>query len=462
MAGMAMAQEGSGGLLPTGSWPTVAGRLWRLSWPIVLARIGIMTMGLTDAMVVGRFSARELGYQALGWAPTAIILTTGVGLMTGVQVMAARRIGEGRPDLTGAVLRRGLVYGGLVGLACTMLTGFGGPAFLRALGLDRDLVAGASRVLWVLSLSLAPYLMSIALSFWLEGLGRPGPGLWSMWAANGVNLALNLWLVPGGLGVAAMGAVGAACATVASRTAILVFLAVYVARDPSSRGLGVFGRPAPDPRASAEQRRVGYGAGASYFVEAGAFAGMNIVAAWISPLAVAAWSIVLNVTAMVFMVPLGLAGATAVLVGSAWGAGDRRGVVRAAVVGCGVSGGVGIAVSLAVWPTARWVAGAYATDPSLIALAGAALALAAGFFMPDAVQVVAAQALRARGDVVVPTVTHTASYAVLMLPLGWALAHPAHLGLTGVMWAVIVASWLAAGLLVARFVQLARRDGLAA
>src|SRR5262245_58027573 len=82
-------------------------QLMKLSGPVGLSRLGIMVMGLTDALVVGRFSATQLGHHALGWAPTSVILTMTVGLLAGVQVMTARRIGEGRRDLTGAVLRRG-------------------------------------------------------------------------------------------------------------------------------------------------------------------------------------------------------------------------------------------------------------------------------------------------------------------------------------------------------------------
>src|SRR5215211_606092 len=73
--------------------------LLRLSGPVVLSRLGIMAMGLCDAIVVGNFSARELGYHALAWAPTSVVLTMGVGLLIGVQVMTARRIGEGRRDM---------------------------------------------------------------------------------------------------------------------------------------------------------------------------------------------------------------------------------------------------------------------------------------------------------------------------------------------------------------------------
>jgi len=43
-----------------------------------------------------------------------------------------------------------------------------------------------------------------------------------------------------------------------------------------------------------------------------------------------------------------------------------------------------------------------------------------------------------------------------MLPLGWALAIPAGLGLAGILWAVIIASFISAGLLLGRFAWLAR------
>ena len=40
--------------------------LLRLAGPVFMARLGVMAMGLTDSIVVGRFSATQLGYHALG------------------------------------------------------------------------------------------------------------------------------------------------------------------------------------------------------------------------------------------------------------------------------------------------------------------------------------------------------------------------------------------------------------
>jgi MATE family multidrug resistance protein len=103
------------------------------------------------------------------------------------------------------------------------------------------------------------------------------------------------------------------------------------------------------------------------------------------------------------------------------------------------------------------VAEAYTTSLEALALAGPGLAIACLFFPPDCVQVVVAQALRARGDVWVPTMTHLISYVGVMAPLAWFLALPKGMGLAGEIWAVVVASYLSAGFLLFRFAILARR-----
>jgi len=298
----------------------------------------------------------------------------------------------------------------------------------------------------------------VAASFWLEGLARPGPGAWAMWIANAVNLALDLLLVPGTFGLPALGAMGGAWATTGARTFLAVFMLGYIVLMPEARDLGVFRKPERDRAAEAEQRRIGFGAGASNFFEVAAFASMNIIGGWLGGLAVAAWAIVLNVAAIVFMVPLGLSTAAAVRVGRAYGARDPAGVNRAAGVAFAVTAVFGVLVSLAIWPSAELISHAYTSNALTIAMAVPALALACLMFLPDALQVVAAQALRARGDVWLPTCTHLTSYILIMMPLAYWLAIPRHMGIIGMTIAVVAASFVSGLLLLGRFWMLSRRD----
>ncbi|MFO1015064.1 MAG: MATE family efflux transporter [Caulobacteraceae bacterium] len=432
--------------------------LLKLAGPVILGRLGIMIMGLTDAIVVGRYSATQLGYHALGWAPSAVVMTVALGLLSGVQVMTSRAIGEGRLAETGAVLRRGLAYALQMGLAASAILLAGGSWFLHSIGLEKDLADGSSAVLMVFALSMPATTISVACSSWLEAHGRPGPATALMWAANAVNLAIDLVLVPGGFGIAPMGAIGGGWATFGARAFLAIATLAYILRLKEARAWGVFDKPPRDPPAEAEQRRVGYGSGASNFFEVASFSGMNIIAGWIGPIAVAGYSIVLNVASVVFMVPLGLATATAVLVGRAYGRRDDEGIRRAALIGFAVAGAFGVVINIVVALLPGPIAGLYTRDAAALALTVPALLFCSLLFAPDALQVVVAQALRARGDVWPPTFTHLASYILVMTPMAYVLAIPMHMGLMGLIWGINVSGVVSAGLLLGRFWMLSRKS----
>jgi MATE family multidrug resistance protein len=77
---------------------------------------------------------------------------------------------------------------------------------------------------------------------------------------------------------------------------------------------------------------------------------------------------------------------------------------------------------------------------------------------PDGGQVVAAQALRARGDNWFPTASHVLAYVLVMPPLALWLAEHHGQGVAGLMQAILWASVLSYGVLVARFWHLGRSE----
>ncbi|MCA6226776.1 MATE family efflux transporter [Phenylobacterium sp.] len=431
--------------------------LFTLAWPVVISRLGMMTMGLCAAVVVGHHSAIQLGWHAIAWAPTMVVLVVGTSLLGGVQVMTARAMGEGRPEETGAVLRRGLVYGAKVGFLAGAVLFLLGPWILGLLQLPDDLVAGATPPLRIFALSMPFLVIGSACSAWLEGLGRPRVGAVLMWAANLVNLLALLVLVPGTFGLPALGAAGAATATLIARSLLTLALALYILRMPEARRFGVFTPAPPAQAAASEQTRIGLGAGASGFFEMAAFAGMNVIAGWLGTIPVATWSIVVNVISLAFMVPLGIATAVSVLVGRAYGSGDAAAIRRISLIAYGVTIAFCLLVSLVCWLAAGSIASGYTNDAATLALAIPALVLAAAVIPLDALQVVIAQSLRARGDIVIPTFTHFVSYVLVMAPLAWFLALPAGRGVNGIVEGVMIASLLSAGLLLARFLFLSRK-----
>jgi MATE family multidrug resistance protein len=197
--------------------------LLRLAGPVALARLGIIGMAMVDVIVVGQLAPDELPHQALGWAPTAVFLVAAIGLLQGVQVLAARALGEKKPSGAGMALRRGLVIAGLAGALSAALMWMGGENLFATFGVEADLVAPSARVMNVLALSIPLHLFYIAGTYFLEGIKKPGISTVVMWLANGVNLALNLLWVP------EHGAMGSAWATVGARVFLAAALILQLA-----------------------------------------------------------------------------------------------------------------------------------------------------------------------------------------------------------------------------------------
>jgi MATE family multidrug resistance protein len=426
--------------------------LVRLAWPVALARLGIMGMGVVDVIVVGQLAPDELPHQALGWAPTGVMLVTGIGLLTGVQVLAARAIGAGAPEQAGGAWRRGLIVAAVAGALAVALMWLGGAGIFTTFGIGAELAEPSAAVMRILALSVPLHLAYIATAFFVEAIQRPTASMIVMWGANAVNLGLNLWLVP------EHGAIGSAWSTFGARLFLAGALIIWVLTMKAGARHGV--RRRAHAPSFPSLLRVGAAAAVSQAAEAGAFSSMTIIAGRIGEHAVSAYQILLNMLAVVFMIALGLATATAVLTSEAVGRKSPRDAVRASWTGLGLNTLCMVAVGLAFLLFAHPIARAYTADAALVALIASLMPLTAAILAPDGGQVVAAAALRARGDNWFPTASHILAYALVMPPLGFFLAERGGQGVSGLMAAIFWASVLSVGVLSARMWLLGRQSAV--
>jgi len=430
--------------------------LFRLSWPVVMSRLGIMLMSLLDTIVVGQTSTAELGFlmqaQSLYW----VFGLTCMGLLMGVQVKTAHFLGSGDEHRIGAVFQRGLGYALVLGLGFMAMLLLAGPPFLRAT-VQPAIARGSHLPLILFASSMPVFLCGAVATQFLEALGRTRDVLIATLMANALNVVLLFVLVPGHahiLGIGFHGAMGAAAATLIARVAQAAGMLIHVLTLRAARPYGLLDIQPEDHAAAAEQRHIGYATGAAYFIEVAAFGGMTVFAGHIGEDAAASWAILLNFASVVFMVPMGLSAGCSVLVGRAFGAGDRAGLARTGRVSFMAAGlfmtGVVAGVLLLSGVLTRF----YTHDAQLIPVVRQGLLLSCLFFIPDGLQVVGAQALRARKDILAPTVIHYVSYGAIMLPLGYVFSLMLELGVPGLVLAVAVASLVAGGFQTARFLWL--------
>jgi multidrug resistance protein, MATE family len=424
-------------------------RLISLALPVTLARIGIMGMGLVDAVVVGRLAPGELPHQALGWAPTSVMLVTAIGLLTGVQVLGARAFGAQTLEEAGGALQRGLVVSAVSGALAILLVYIFGEQLLTLFGIEPALAQPSARITRILILSVPLHLVYVCTAFFVEAIQRPLISTWLMWIANLLNLALNLWLVP------KLGALGSAWSTVGARGFLAVSLLWWAVRLPEARALGLRQRVATPGYGAF--LRVGGAAAVSQAAESSAFSGMTVIAGRIGAQVVASYQIVLNVLALVFMVALGFATATAVLTAEAVGKQSDRDVKRASWAGLAVNSGVMACIGLLVFGFAGAIAAAYTVDRDVSQLVAQCMPLAAAVMIVDGGQTVAASALRAQNDNWFPTGSHLLAYALIMPGLGYLFAELQGHGVRGLVLAILWSSVFSVAVLALRLWWLTRR-----
>lgn len=424
--------------------------LLRLAGPVALARLGIIGMGIADVVMVGQLAPDELPHQALGWAPTAVFLVASIGLLQGVQVLAARSIGEKNPKGAAVALRRGLVIAFAAGVCSAIPMWAFGPHLFSAFGVESALVTPSARVMAVLALSVPMHLLYVAGTYFLEAIKKPGISSAVMWAANAVNLGLNWLWVP------EHGAIGSAWATFGARVflALAILVCIWFLRDRSYYGVRATGGTGPSYRALLG---VGIAAAVSQAVEAGAFSAMTFIAGRLGAHVVAAYQILLNLMAFVFMIALGLAAATSVLVSEAIGRRAPADAARAGWTGLGLNIIVMLIMAVLILGFAGPIGRLYTVDVSLAALIASLIWAAAITLIPDGAQVVTASALRARGDNWFPTFSHIFAYAVVMPVLGYWLAERQHMEVAGLLIAIFWSSVASSSVLVLRWWALARR-----
>lgn len=418
--------------------------LLRIAGPVALARLGILGMATVDLIVVGQQAPDQLPYQLLAGVPVYVFLVGAIGLLQGVQVLAARSIGEGNPLGAGLVFRRGLMLAILAGVVSVGVTWAAGARVFEILGIERSLAEPSAAVMRVLILSVPLHLLYVAATFFLEAIKKPGISTVIMWLANGVNLGLNLLWVP------EHGAVGSAWATVGARVFLsgALLICIFLMREGARFGVRKNAGVGPGYGALLA---VGAPAAVSQAAEAGAFQAMNVIAGRLGPSVVSTYGIMLNLMAIVFMVALGLAAATAVLVSEAIGRQAPHDAARAGWTGIGLNAIAMVICAIGVVACAPLIGRAYTADAELAALLASFMWIAALVLHPDGAQVVAASALRARSDNWFPTFSHVLAYAIVMPVFGWWWAEHQRMGVAGLMFAIFAASVLSAGVLLLRW-----------
>ena len=390
-------------------WRTEFGATLRLALPLAATNLLQMLIHAVDVIFIARLGDQPLAASSLGIAVFGLTMWAMTGMTGACAPLIAAELGRRGPAVREVrrTVRMGLwvsVGFGLLGMGI----GFAGEAILLATGQDAQIAALSGRFLAILSWAMIPMILASVFRIFVAALGKPAYATAITLLALGTNILGNWVLVFGNLGAPALGLEGSALSSLITSLAMIAAYVVVIQRDRTLRRYQILGRWwRPEWQRLRQIMLIGSPIALTVLAEAGLFSGAALLMGRIGPVELAAHTLALNLAALTFQIPFGIAQAATIRVGYHFGAQDRAAAGRAGwsallvsvlfmgVMAAGMMLAPRFILSLYVDPAAP-------QNAAMVAFAVQYLIVAAAFQLFDGAQAVAAGALRGLQDTRMP------------------------------------------------------------
>jgi multidrug resistance protein, MATE family len=431
----------------------------KLAAPMAMTQLGQIAMMTTDLAMIGRLGAEAVAAASLAHTILFVSFTFGMGLVSAVAPLAAQAFGARDPHLIRRALRVGLWAALAISLPLMALR-FWAEQILVMLGQAPATAHHAHEYMAGLVWTILPALWFMAIRGFMSAINRPEPVLWITLAAIPANALLVYLLLFGAFDLPPLGLFGAGLGTSIVNVSMFVAIVGFAMYRRPFRKYHVFGHFwHMDWPLMRRLIVIGAPISFSFLLEYGLFGAAGLLMGLISTSALAAHQIALQVAAILYMVPFGISMAATVRVGHAVGRGDAGAIRRAGHVATWLGVVLAAILTLAVIVGRFRIAELFLGErtDATAELAAALLLVGSTFFIADAIQTVAAGALRGMNDTRVPLLLAILSYWLIGFACACWLGFWTSWGATGVWIGLSVGTAIYAVLLVVRFRLLTAR-----
>lgn len=407
----------------------------RLAWPVVLAQVGIMLMGVVDTAMVGRVGTSAVAAVALGHIYWVNVTIGGLGILMVLDPVVSQATGANDRAGVSRGVQRGIIMALALSVPSALLL-VPGEFFFSLLRQPPDVTPVAATFSRISIAGVVPFYLFYALRQSLQAMAETRPVVIAIVVSNVVNFALDYALIYGHFGFPPLGVQGSAIATVFSRW--LMFGLVLRFGWKHLHGAIVPWRPESGRMAPLlRMARIGVPVGLQSWLEIAVFSGGAIALGWFGSVPLAAHEIAINLAALTFMFPMGVSAAAAAMVGRAIGREDLSAARRDAVAALAVGTAFMAIAAIAFLTMPRALATLFVHDPATIEMAASLIFIAGIFQLFDGMQAVATGVLRGTGDTRVPMLLHFLGFWGVGIPLCLWLAFRAGFGPQGVWWGYV-------------------------
>ncbi|WP_447065028.1 MATE family efflux transporter [Vibrio alginolyticus] len=213
----------------------------RLAFPVALQSVLVAILALADVLMVSDFGQEATAAVGIAskWHFVAIMIMAGLATANGTLV--AQYWGKGDKAKAKSITLIAIRFGLFLMLPTTLFLTLGSQWLMQLQTSDFAVIALGSEYLWYAFPLLLLTHVVIVIESTLRSSGDAVTPLIVGSITIVLNIALNYWLIKGGLGVPAMGVAGAALATTLSRIVQLGLIYLILARRQHWMLLGELG-----------------------------------------------------------------------------------------------------------------------------------------------------------------------------------------------------------------------------
>ncbi len=390
--------------------------------PLYVANLMNIGMGVIDTIVAGKVGAADLAGVALGNSVTVPVMVACGVILSILSPMISRLRGAGQAGKVGLLLNnaRHLAFWLML---VEFVALFAGSFIFDWVTDDAEVARVARHYVYAVMTCVPASVLLRAVQGNFEGYGQTRPAMLCSFVALLLNLPLNYVFAFGWGPIPALGGVG--CGVATSIIHYLMFAGLFALMYfTSQHGLHARQMWARRPADAATFRRIlrlGFPLGLASLCELGFFCVVTMVVAPLGKVAVGAQQVAINVSGVVFMLPLSLGIAASIRAGFHLGAQNRE-AFFALVRTASVFALVQVVFSMAfVILLRRPIVSLYTEDAAILALAPTLLFLCSLYQLPDAAQALLSGLLRGCHDTDLITWVNLGSYWLVGFPLCYLL-----------------------------------------
>ncbi|MFW1752996.1 MATE family efflux transporter [Acinetobacter wanghuae] len=425
-------------------------KLIYLMIPILITQFAQAGFGLIDTIMAGHLSANDLAAIAVGvglWVPIMVLFS---GIMIATTPLVAEANGARTPEKIATITRQSLWVALFLGvIAALILQAM--PMLLPVVGVPDALLPKASLFLHAIGLGMPAVTMYAALRGYSEAIGHPRPVTVISLIGLVVLIPLNFIFMYGFGPIPEMGSAGCGFATAILQWLMLFALAIYIYKNSSYRKTQPFtGWEALHAVWIKRILKLGLPIGLAIFFEVSIFSTAAIVLSPLGEITVAAHQIAISITTQLFMIPMSLAIALTIRVGTYYGEQNWANMRKVQVLGLATATLLACMTMLLLWFFRSEIVALYTSDLLVTQIAVSLVFFAIAYQLMDGWQISAAGCLRGMQDTKAPMWITMIAYWVIAFPVGVYLSRFTNMGAAGVWIGLIVGLSVACILLISR------------